>query len=300
MHGVHHADVLPSSGRDDVEAIGVPDRSQSGSRQPVPGDDDVHGHGYRALERLFAGADIDALPLALETPALAEVLEAARHLSDVVVGLDVCSQAERLWVESECLDTCVAQERVALRPEGLRRRVLRQAVDDDHVPAGELLVPGDGPAHEPAVVNEELQVEGRDPPAGFARARGRVRDVALPRPEAEVRLLDRVEERRRAACSLEGVREDGVSFELAQLKRRLKPFDDDPHEIGEHVLRVLELGPEQVARVAGDVRDDERAALGGRKPGVRSRLPGHLDAERIHARVPTQTGAERSAYELFA
>ena len=100
-------------------------------------------------------------------------------------------------------------------------------------------------------------------------------NVALPRAEGEVRPLDRVEECRRAADSVERVGKHGVAFELADVKRGLEVGDDHAHEIGEHVLRVLELGAEQVARIAGDVRQHERAAIGSRQARSGRDLIGH-------------------------
>ena len=47
-----------------------------------------------------------------------------------------------------------------------------------------------------AVVDDELEVEVRDPDAGVALARGRLADVAPAPPEAEVAALDRVEQHR--------------------------------------------------------------------------------------------------------
>jgi len=68
---------------------------------------------------------------------------------------------------------------------------------------------------------------------------------------------------------------DRVSLELADPQHGLETLDDDPHKVGEHVLRVLELGAEQVARVAGDVRQDKRAALRGDQLWPEYGLAGH-------------------------
>jgi hypothetical protein len=70
-------------------------------------------------------------------------------------------------------------------------------VQDDHVTPRQLFVSRELSAHEGPVVDDELQVERRDLPAGVARAGCRVVDVALARAEREVRVLDRVEECRR-------------------------------------------------------------------------------------------------------
>ena len=81
-------------------------------------------------------------------------------------------------------------------PSRLDDVVLEQPVDDDHVRPQQLLPAGDLLDDRHAVVDDELEVEVRDPGAGVALARGRLADVAPAPAEAEVAALDGVEQHR--------------------------------------------------------------------------------------------------------
>ena len=108
-----------------------------------------------------------------------------------------------------------------------------------------------------------LRFEVRDADARVALTRRRLADVAPPSPEAEVAAFDGVEQHR-AVDRLGGHEgERGVALELGQPEVRPKRRDDRADEVGEDVLRVVELDVGEVARVAGDVGDQEAGLLGG-------------------------------------
>ena len=136
-------------------------------------------------------------------------------------------------------------------------------MDDDHVRAEQLLAAGDLLDDRLPVVDDELEVEVRDPAARVALARGGLPDVATAAPEPEVAALDGVEQQRAVDRLAEGVRERRVALELGQPEAGPEGRDDRADEVGQDVLRVIELDVREVARVPGDVGDQERGGLGG-------------------------------------
>ena len=114
-----------------------------------------------------------------------------------------------------------------------------------------------------AVVDDELEVEVGDPAARVALARRRLADVAPPPAEAEVAALDGVEQHRAVDRLGRHPGERGVAFELGQPEVRPERRHDRADEVGQDVLRVIELDVGEVAGVAGDVRDQEAGGLRG-------------------------------------
>ena len=186
-----------------------------------------------------------------------------RDLADPVVRLGVAAHAERRRVEVGRVDAGLAEQRVRLDPQLLDDVVLEQPVDDDHVRAQQLLAAGDLLVDRRAVMDDELEVEVGDPDAGVAWTRRRLADVAPAAPEAEVAALDRVEEHRSVELLGGHERERRVAFELGQPEVRPQRGDDGADEVGQDVLRVVELDAGEVPGVPGDVGDEEADGLGG-------------------------------------
>src|SRR5262249_22304105 len=113
-----------------------------------------------------------------------------------------------------------------------------------------------------AVMDNELEVQVRDAHARVAFTGRGLADVAPAAAEAEVAALDRVEEQ--GAVDLLGrrERERGVALELRELEVGPKSRDDRADQVGEDVLRMVELDAREVARVAADVGDEETGRLG--------------------------------------
>ena len=132
---------------------------------------------------------------------------------------------------------------------------------DDHVRPEELLAAGDLLDDRRAVVDDELQVEVRDPGAGVALAGRRLADVAPAPAEPEVAALDRVEEHRPVDLLADHVRERRVALELGQPEVRPERGDDGADEVGQDVLGVVQLDVGEIARVTGDVGDQEAGGL---------------------------------------
>ena len=127
----------------------------------------------------------------------------------------------------------------------------------------ELLAPGHLLQDGDAVVDDELEVEVGDPAARVALAGGGLADVAAAPAEPEVAALDGVEEHR-AVDRLGGhPGERGVTLELGQPEVGPQRRDDRADQVGQDVLGVIELDVGEVARVAGDVGDQEAGGLGG-------------------------------------
>ena len=136
---------------------------------------------------------------------------------------------------------CLADQRVRVHPELLDHLVLQQAMDDDHVGAQELLPSGHGLADGDAVVDHELEVQVRDPRAGVAFARCRLAHVPAATTEPEVAALDRVEQHRPVDRLERRERERGIALELRQAEVGPERRDDGADQVGQDVLRVIEL-----------------------------------------------------------
>ena len=171
------------------------------------------------------------------------------------------AHAERDRVEAGGIDARLAEQRVGADAGSLDDVVLQQPVHDDHVRSEELLPAGDLLDDRDAVVDDELEVEVRDPGARVALARRRLADVSPPPAEPEVAALDGVEEHRAIDRLADHVRERGVAFELGEPEVRPQGGDDGADQVREDVLRVLELDIGEVARVPGDVGDQEAGGL---------------------------------------
>ena len=157
--------------------------------------------GTEMVEDGLLGRDEDAGACLLLLPATLEVVHPPRDLADAIVGLGVRGACRARRVEPGGVDAGLAEERVGVDAQPLDDLVLEQPVDDDHVRPEELLAAGDLLEDRRAVVDDELEVEIRDPDARVALARRRLADVAAPPPEPEVAALDGVEEHRAVDAS---------------------------------------------------------------------------------------------------
>ena len=107
--------------------------------------DEVPDGGARAGEvRLEHGERVvpgDHAPsgFVVPRPRLFEVARPAGGVADVLDRLDVPGQALSLRIDLHRLRAGVGVERKGARGEGAHDVVLEQPVDEDHVPAGELL-----------------------------------------------------------------------------------------------------------------------------------------------------------------
>ena len=133
---------------------------------------------------------------------------------------------------------------------------------DDHVRPQKLLAAGDPLAQRHPVVDDELEVEVGDPNTGVAGARGRLADVATAPAEPEVAAFDGIEQERTVELVGRRVHERGVALELREPERRTQGGDDGADEVGQDVVRVIELDARELSRVAGDVGDQEADGLG--------------------------------------
>ena len=84
--------------------------------------------------------------------------------------LGVLEEALRRGVDPHRPHAGVGIERIGVRAERLADVVLEEAVDQDHIPAGELLAARHLLPDELAVMNHELDVEALHPAAGLALA----------------------------------------------------------------------------------------------------------------------------------
>ena len=65
-----------------------------------------------------------------------------------------------------------------------------------------------------------------------------------------------------STVSVEREDEGRVALELGQPERRTEGADDRVDQVGQDVLGVVELDTGEIARVAGDVGDDEAGGFG--------------------------------------
>jgi len=87
----------------------------------------------------------------------------------------------------------------------------------------------------------------------------------LRRREGEIRCLHGVLQHRAVDLVGNRVEEGRVALELGEPERRPQPPHHGVHQVGDDVLRMLELDPGEKASVAGDVRDHEASGFGFRK-----------------------------------
>ena len=129
-------------------------------------------------------------------------------------------EALRLRIDPHRPHAGVGIERVGVRAERLADVVLEEAVDQDHVPAGEFLAAGHLLPDELAVMNDELDVEALHPAAGLALAAVGLLDVAEPLAESKIGLLDQILQERPVDLVGERVNEGRVAFEFGEAERR--------------------------------------------------------------------------------
>ena len=149
----------------------------------------------------------------------------------------------------------------ALMPEPVHDVVLQQAVHDDRIHPQEFLPTGDLLHERGAVVNHELEVEIGDPQAGVALAGRGLTDVTLTPAEPEVAPLDHVEEHRPVDLLERREHEHSVALDPRQPEVWPQGRDGHTEEVREDVLSVVEFDVGEVARVSGDVGDQEARGL---------------------------------------
>jgi hypothetical protein len=165
-------------------------------------------------------------------------------------------------VDVRDIDAALTDERVGPHAQSLDDVVLEQSVRDEDVRPEELVAAGHLLEEGDSVVDDELEVEVRDAHAGVALARRGLTDVPATPSEPEVAALDGVEQRR-AVDPLRGhVREGSVPLELGQPEARAQGRDDGADEVGQDVLRVLDLDVGEVPGVARDVSDEQARRSG--------------------------------------
>ena len=136
-----------------------------------------------------------------------------------------------------------------------RRWTTITSVPSELLTAGDLLHDGG------AVVDDELEVEVRDPDASVALARGGLADVAAPPAKPEVAALDRVEEHRPVDLLSRREHERSIALKLGQPEVGPQRGDDHADEVREDVLRVVQLNVGEVAGISGDIGDQEAGEL---------------------------------------
>ena len=144
-------------------------------------------------------------------------------------------------------------------------------MDENDVASGELFSPAHLLLHHLAVMDDELEIEIAHRGAGLALTGRGLTNIAQPPAELEIGALDRVLQKRTVDLLGHCVNECGVALELGEAKRGPQSLHHRVHEIGDDVLRVLELDRREEAGVAGDIGDREIRCLGFGKHGVLQR-----------------------------
>ncbi len=171
--------------------------------------------------------------------------------------LDVLDEALHIRVDPHGPHAGVGIERIGVRAEGLADLVLEQAVDQDHVAAGEFFAARHPLPDELAVMNDELDVEALHAAAGLTLAAVGLLDVAEPPAEGEIRSLGGILEKRPVDLVGQRIDERRVAFELGEAERRPERPDQRIHDVGDDVLRVVEFDAGHEVGIAGNVGDDE-------------------------------------------
>jgi hypothetical protein len=89
--------------------------------------------------------------------------------------------------------------------------------------------------------------------------------VAHAPAELEIGRLDGILQERAVDLLVYRVDESGIAFELGKSEGRPEALDHRAHEIGDDVLRMVEFGRGEEARIAGNIGDDEAGQLRRRK-----------------------------------
>ena len=160
-------------------------------------------------------------------------------------------------------------------------------MDEDDVAPGELFSPAHSLLHHLAVVDDELEIEIAHRDAGPALAGRGLVNVAHPPTELEVGGLDRVLQQRAVDLLGHRVDERGVTLELGEAKWRAQPLHHRVHEIGDDVLRMLELDRREKTRIAGDVGNREIRRFSLRKHQDLQRNRFHPIAQRAVCHTAT-------------
>ena len=201
-------------------------------------------------------------------------------LADVLVGLRRRGASRAPRARGRGRRGRLAEQRVRLDPRRFDHGFFSSRWTTITSAADELLHPRHPLACHRARVDDELQVEVRDAHAGIALPGGRLADVTPPAAEAEVAPLDGVEDERAVDPLRRRDRERGIALELCKPERRPERGHDRAHEVGQDVLGVVELDAGQVARVPGDVGDQEAGRFdrlhGRSRPIIRMRAPGRI------------------------
>jgi hypothetical protein len=138
-------------------------------------------------------------------------------------------------------------------------------VDENDVTPGELFSSTHLMFHHLAVMDDKFEIEIAHRDAGPAFATRCLADAAKTPAELEIRALDRVLQRRAVDVLRSRIDECGVALEFGQAKRGTQPLHHRIHEIGDDVLRVVELDCREEAGVAGDVGNREISCFSLRK-----------------------------------
>ena len=197
-------------------------------------------------------------------------------------------QALRLRDHAGALREGIGVEDVGMTGELRLDVIFQQAMNQDHVAADQLLLPGHGLLGDLSVMGDELEIERRDQPAGVAFADRGLLDVTLPPAEGEIRTLDRVLQMRAVELRRDEIDEGRVPFELRQLEWRAERADDRIDQVGQDVLGVIELDPGEITGIAGDVGDDETCGFGLGQHGITDQLK-RVDTHRGGTDGPSQS-----------
>ena len=113
--------------------------------------------------RLGSG-NLDPLARRIGLPSGLEVAEPASHIADDLDRLVMLEQALRLRVHAGALREGIGVEDVGMTGELRLDVIFQQAMNQDHVAADQLLLPGHGLLGDLSVVGDELEIERRDEP----------------------------------------------------------------------------------------------------------------------------------------
>ena len=171
--------------------------------------------------------------------------------------LGVLDETLRRGIDPHRPHAGVGIERIGARPECLADVVLEEAVDQDHVAAGEFLAARHLLPDELAVMNHELDVEALHPAAGLALATAGLLDAAEPLAERKIGLFDRILHERSIELVGERIDEGRVAFEFGEPEWRTQCPDQSVHDVGDDVLGMVEFDAGHEVRVAGYVGDRE-------------------------------------------